>query len=108
MVSAFNRDLKITFWNSSTEKKFGIRQKDAVGKTYEELFSLKDDFRMKALSDAAEKGKSFYFPNLPYHRSTGSYSQLIIPVGKEVFIISCDVEHDSSVSRKDLYEAVSL
>jgi PAS domain-containing protein len=83
LISVYDSDLVVLKWNQGCENKFGIRAKNAIGRTLAEIFptyNLKEDYRYNCLVDAARDGKSFYFPGLPYRYHEGIYYQAIVPL----------------------------
>jgi PAS domain-containing protein len=66
-ISAFDEQLNITLWNPAIEKRTGIAEKDAIGKSLFYLFPhIQNDQRVRFLSIAMMMDQPFYFPNMIY------------------------------------------
>ena len=112
MITMYNKDLVILRWNPACEKKFGIPANKAISKKLEDLFTdldIKKDYRYDCLYQAANQGKSFYFPDLPYRYREGNYYQAIVPVKtpEDGVIGALNVVRDSSdviqkITKRDL------
>jgi hypothetical protein len=103
--------MRVTCWNPACEKQWHISRDQAISKTLIELFPqfpMQSDYRYQCLVQAAQKGKSFYFSNLPYKYSEGMYYQAIVPLKSDNRIVGAlNIVRDSRyvkgpLSKKDL------
>jgi two-component system, NtrC family, sensor kinase len=81
-ISAYDDRLFITVWNRACERKFGVSEKEAVGKQLFDLFPhIEKDYRVKCMKEAITLGKSFFFSNMVYQYTNQPhyYSQYIRP-----------------------------
>jgi PAS domain-containing protein len=98
-ISAYDADLNVTLWNPAIEKRSGISEKDALGKSLFFLFPhIKDDQRAKFLSLAMVMDQTFFFPNMIYLyiQPFTYYTQYIHPLkinGKVVGVINIVRDH---------------
>jgi len=106
LVSVFDRDLRVMFWNRQCEKYFGIVEAEALDKKLEELIpGIMDNENMNHLHKALE-GQPVYVVNAKYERKTGTYDQVVIPLKKDddtvyaVLNIIIDLLTDRQVSQK--------
>lgn len=112
LVSRYDRDLKVVGWNPACARRWNIPEEQAIARFLDELFPhipVQQDYRYVCLSEAARHGKSFYFSNLPYRYTTGTYYQAIVPLkGKNEEIIGVmNVVRESQyvsgpISKRDL------
>ena len=112
MISMYDQQLVITGWNAACESHTGIPHEKALNQSLMKVFSqydLKKDYRVNCLLEAANEGKSFYFPGLPYQYRKGKYYQVIVPLKKSnnELIGVLNIVRDASlvsgtVSKKDL------
>jgi PAS domain-containing protein len=99
-ISVYNEQLDITLWNPAIEKRTGIAEKDAIGKSLFTLFPhIKDDQRTKFLNIAMQMDQSFFFPNMIYlyTQPFTYYTQYIHPLkknGKVVGVINIVRDHE--------------
>lgn len=103
-VSAYDEQLNVTLWNPAIEKRTGITEKDAIGKSLFVLFpQIKDDQRAKFLNIAMLMDQSFFFPNMVYlyTQPFTYYTQYIHPLkqgGKIIGVINIVRDHEMEES----------
>lgn len=99
-ISVYDGELNVTLWNPAIEKRMGVAEKDALGKSLFTLFPFTTgDHRIKFLQIAMMLDQPFYFPNMIYlyTQPFTYYTQYIHPLkknGRVIGVINIVRDHE--------------
>jgi len=80
LINAFDKELRILFWNRRCEQLFGVEEAAALGHRLEDVLPYTKGHEKMALLHRALSGREVHILNGYYDKRSGKYEQRVIPV----------------------------
>jgi PAS domain S-box-containing protein len=80
LINAFDKEHRVLFWNDRCEKYFGITEREALGKTLEDLIPYTRENKKMVYLKKALSGHPVYVADDRYDKKSGVYDQVVLPL----------------------------